>query len=205
MSETNSATVLATLAHSRRSIRRYEPEAIDPSEIREILSLAGRAPSAWNLQPWRFVVVTQPDTKQALQAAAFGQPQVGRAPAVVVLYSDMADALNRLDEILPPEAPADAQEKIRANILGFFGGLSPEQREGWARGQANIALGYLLLVLESRGYGSSPMLGFDPAQVKALLGLPAHVEIPALVAFGKPADAGHASHRLPVDALLRFA
>jgi nitroreductase len=194
---------LASTVSARRSIRDYRPEPIERGEILEILALAGRAPSAWNLQPWRFVAVVEPETRAALQGAAFGQPQVGRAPAVIVVYSDMVDALGRLDDMLP--AGEAAREKTRSNILNYFASLNSAQRDAWGRGQANIALGYLLLVLESRGYGSSPMLGFDPARVKALLGLPDHVEVAALVAFGQPAEEGRPSLRHDVGSLVQFA
>ena len=70
--------------------------------------------------------------------------------------------------------------------------------------QTGIALGYLLLILESRGYGSSPMLGFDPAGVKRLFSLPDHVEVAALVAFGKPANAGRNSVRHELESIARF-
>lgn len=194
---------LASAIQGRRSIRDYRPQPIEREEILEILALAGRAPSAWNLQPWRFVAVVEPETRAALQGAALGQPQVVRAPAVVVVYSDMVDALGRLDDVLP--ADESARERVRSNVRNFFDRLSPAQRDGWGRCQANIALGYLMLVLESRGYGSSPMLGFDPALVKALLGLPDCAEVAALVAFGRPAEEGRPSHRRDIGSLVRFA
>jgi nitroreductase len=197
------AADLPALIQSRRSIRHYLPEPVAESEILEILALAGRAPSAWNLQPWRFVAVVNPQTKTALQKAAYGQPQVGAAPVVIVLYSDMVDALHRVDESLPPDAAPAVRDKIRADITGYFQKLTARERDMWGRSQACIALGYLLLVLESRGYGSSPMLGFDPTGVKRLLSLPDHAEIAALVAFGKPAAAGRSSSRHSVEMLVR--
>jgi nitroreductase len=197
------AADLADAIRRRRSIRNYLAEPIAETEIREILALAGRAPSAWNLQPWRFVVVLNSETKMSLQKVAYGQPQVGGAPVVIVLYSDMVDALHRLDEILPAEAPPPTREKLRSNVTSYFQKLTPEQRDAWGRSQTCIALGYLLLILESRGYGSSPMLGFDPEGVKRLFQLPDHVEIAALVAFGKPADAGRDSVRHPVESIAR--
>ncbi len=48
---------------SRVSIRKYQPEPIPPEDLREVLRLASLAPSAWNLQPWRFHVVTDPAIK----------------------------------------------------------------------------------------------------------------------------------------------
>jgi nitroreductase len=197
--------LLAEVIRNRRSIRDYLPEPIDREEILDILTLAGRAPSAWNLQPWRFVAVTDAAERSKLRTAAFNQPQLDRAPVVIVLYSDMIDALDRVDAALHPELPAEARAKTSATILNFFAALTPAVRDQWGRSQANIALGYLLLVIESRGYGSSPMLGFDPARVKALFGLPTHAEVAALVAFGRPAEEGLAPHRLDVGGLARFA
>lgn len=202
---TQFASDLAAAIRARRSIRSYSEEPVAASEVLEILSLAGRAPSAWNLQPWRFIAVVEPDAKTALQQVAFNQPQVASAPVVIVLYSDMADTLDRVDVVLPAGAPPAAREKIRESITGYFQQLSPVQSEAWGRSQANIALGYLLMILESRGYGSSPMLGFDPAGVRKLFALPEHAEIAALVAFGNPAVAGRASDRRPVESLMRFS
>jgi nitroreductase len=203
MVSTQFAADLSALIQSRRSIRRYLPEPVVESEILEMLALAGRAPSAWNLQPWRFVAVVDPQAKTALQKAAYEQPQVGEAPVVIVLYSDMVDALHRVDESLPSDAAPAVRDKIRADITGYFQKLTSRERDTWGRCQACIALGYLLLVLESRGYGSSPMLGFDPAGVKRLLSLPDHAEVAALVAFGKPATAGRSSARHGVELLVR--
>ncbi len=195
---------VADAALRRRSIRRYQPRPVEDALLRELLRLAGRAPSAWNLQPWRFVVVREPATKGELHGAAFRQRQVESAPAVIVLYSDMADALERVDEALHPGMSEEARAKTRAGILEHFGKMTPEAREAWGRGQAYIALGYLLLLAEVFGLATSPMLGFDPAGVKSLLGLPEHVEVPALVAVGYGDEPGAEPHRLEVDSILHW-
>src|SRR5690349_2104694 len=74
---------------ARRSVRKYKPLPIPDEDLERILALTGLAPSAFNVQPWRFVVVRDPAVKAQLQQAAYNQPQVGAAPAVIVLYSDM--------------------------------------------------------------------------------------------------------------------
>lgn len=194
----------AEAALSRRSIRQYAPTPIPEGDLRELLRLAGRAPSAYNAQPWRFVVVRNEDIKVKLAEAAYGQQQVRRAPATIVLYSDMESALSRMPESMHPDMP---EEKREAGVLSFresFANGTVEEREAWGNAQANIALGYLLLLAESHGYATSPMLGFDPEKVKTLLGLPAHVRITALVSIGYPAEEGFRPHRLPADGLVEF-
>lgn len=192
-------------AEQRRSIRAYEPEPIAHEELEEILRVAGLAPSAFNLQPWRFIVVETPDVKERLALAANNQRQVRSAPAVIVLYTDMAETLATVDETIHPGMDAAARARARQLVLGLFGSQAEADREAWAAGQGYIALGYLLLAAEAHGYQTSPMTGFNPAQVKELLGLPHNVRIPALVAIGRGAEAGFPHHRHEVERVLRYA
>jgi nitroreductase len=202
--ETITERTAADAALSRRSIRQYDEAPIPESDLRELLRLAGRAPSAYNVQPWRFVVVQDAALKAKLAEAAYGQQQVLRAPATVVLYSDMESALERMPEAAHPDMPADQRHAVVASFRGSFANQSGEEREAWGNAQSNIALGYLLLLAESRGYATSPMLGFDADKVKTLLGLPSHVRVPALIAIGYPAEEGFRPHRLPADTLVEF-
>lgn len=194
----------ARAAERRRSIRHYESHAIPETELLELLRLAGRAPSAFNLQPWRFVVVRDPRWRVRLSEAANGQQQIVRAPATIVLYSDMADALRRLPDAVHAGLSPAQRDATVARVRTAFGTQSAEERESWGNAQCNIALGYLLLLAEERGYGTSPMLGFDPTAVKSLLGLPEHARVTALIAIGYPAEQGVASHRLPPESLAEF-
>ena len=194
----------AQAADHRRSIRSYTDTPIAEADLRELLRLAGRAPSAYNAQPWRFVVVQDQELRAKLAAAAYGQQQVLRAPATIVMYSDMVDALRRMPESMHPDMPVEKREEGVASFRATFAGQSDEEREAWGNAQANIALGYLLLLAETFGYATSPMLGFEPDKVKALLGLPAHVRIPALVTIGNGSDEGFRPHRLPAESLVEF-
>jgi nitroreductase len=202
----NTATQVtaAQAADNRRSIRAFDAAPIPEGDLRELLRLAGRAPSAYNVQPWRFVVVQDPTLKARLSEAAYGQQQIVRAPATIVMYSDMVSALERMPESIHPDLPQDKRDAGVTSFRATFTGQSAEEREAWGNAQSNIALGYLLLLAETLGYGTSPMLGFDPAKVKELLGLPAHVRIPALVSIGYPAEEGFRPHRLPAESLVEF-
>lgn len=191
-------------AERRRSIRAFEPEPIARETLNQILDVVRLAPSAFNIQPWRFVAVESPELKAELAAAAYNQRQVHSAPTVLVLYTDMADALDRVDELLHPGMDDTQKASVRATILENFGSMTPEAQETWAASQGNIALGYLLLAIESHGYQSSPMLGFDPERVKTLLGLPANVRIPAIIALGKGTEDGFEHHRHSVNRISSF-
>ena len=118
-----------TAALKRRSIRRYRKDPVPEGLLREILEAALRAPSAWNLQPWRIVVVRDPATKRALREAAFGQAHVEEAPVVLVLYADLEDALAHLgarvtEQHLPPTRILELAG-VLSTELPSDGGLRP--------------------------------------------------------------------------------
>jgi nitroreductase len=190
-------------AARRRSIRAYEPDSMPAADLEAILDVVRLAPSAFNVQPWRFVVVRDPAVKARLAEAAFNQRQVHSAPAVLVLYTDMRDALAHVEETVHPGMPPEKAAAAAAHVRNVFGKQSDAERETWAAGQGYIALGYLLLAAEAHGYQTSPMSGFDAAQVRALLALPEHVHVPALVAIGRGAEEGFAHHRHPLERMVR--
>ena len=192
-------------AGQRRSVRAFEPTPLPAADLEAILDVVRLAPSAFNVQPWRFVVVETPALKAQLAAAAYNQRQVHSAPAVIVLYTDMQDALATLDEVVHPGRDAQGREGTLATVRGIFGKQSEADQEAWAASQGHIALGYLLLAAESHGYQTSPMAGFDPDAVKTLLGLPAHVRIPALVAIGRGTEEGYTHHRHALSRIVRAA
>lgn len=192
-------------AERRRSIRRYEQEPIPARDLEEILRVASLAPSAFNLQPWRFVVVEAPELRERLAGAAYGQQQVRSAPAVIVMYTDMADTLANVDEVLHPGMDEAKRAGAREGVLRPFAAMSAEEREGWGAEQGHIALGFLLLAAASEGYQTSTMAGFEKDAVKELLGLPAHARVLALVAIGHGAEEGFPHHRHPVERITRVA
>lgn len=203
--ETQAETLSITDAiESRHSIRRYENEPIPDDHVEEILRLAGLAPSAWNLQPWRFHVVTDPELKQQLQEATNGQKQVGTAPVVVLVVSDMEDTLEHLPEILPETMPADRKQREVETLRRTFADRSVEERGLWGLTQANIALGFLLLAARGMGYSTVPMLGFDPNRVRVLLGLAPHVQVAAMVPIGLAGEEGYPHHRHPLERIVTY-
>ena len=196
---------VASAIEARRSIRKFTDQPVPEEDLRRILALAGRAPSAVNLQPWRFVVVRDAALKERLREVAFDQPQISSAPVVVALYSDMADTLAHLDEVLHPWLADGPREDYQRRIQGMFERMGPAQRETYGQAQAHIALGFLVLAARSMGYATSIMGGFDQDGVKHLLGLPAHVPVTALVAIGRAAEPGHPAHRHALERIMREA
>ncbi|WP_155298071.1 nitroreductase family protein [Deinococcus kurensis] len=189
---------------TRRSIRKYVQEPMNQDDLHEILRLASLAPSAWNAQTWRFAVVQDAAVKEQLQAAAYGQGQVTNAPAVIVVYSDMEDTLATVEETAHPGMGEAGRTGQRNTFDGVFGAQPVAQRGQWGLSQANIAFGFLMLAARGLGYDTVPMLGFDPAKVKEILGLPEHVQFAGLLPVGKRAEDGFPHHRHSVERITKF-
>lgn len=197
-----SLTVPAAI-EARHSVRKYTNEQVSEADLNEIIRLAGLAPSAWNVQPWRFVAVRDQATKDAIQKVAYNQGQVGGASVLLVVYNDIEASLQDLGNIAHPGMSDEQKAGFIGQVSYVFNNMPPEARATWGAGQTYISVGFLLLAIQSMGYASSPMLGFDPNAVKQILGLPEHVTIPALVAFGRPAEGGFPAHRYPVEKILK--
>jgi nitroreductase len=89
----------------RRSIRRFLPTPVEPGKLRACLEAARIAPSAHNVQPWRFIVVDDPGLKDRLAEAAFsgiyaGSKFAARAPVLLVLLARPGQAAVRLGSLI---------------------------------------------------------------------------------------------------------
>src|SRR5580693_8500582 len=79
---------LAQAIRERRSTPSFTGEPIPSSDLRQILDAGLHAPSGYNMQPWRFVVVQAPENRKRLRAASYNQPKVEEASAVIVACGD---------------------------------------------------------------------------------------------------------------------
>ena len=191
-------------AQTRRSIRQFLPVAVPREDLDAILTTVSLAPSAFNAQPWRFIVVENADLKAELAAAAYHQRQITSAPAIIVVYSDADELLQSVPDLVHPGLPDDQRARTVQSVTAMLSGMSEPDRASWAAQQANIALGFLLLAAEGAGYQTSAMGGFDAAAVRTVLGLPPRVRINALVAIGKGAEEGFPHHRLSLSRLVSY-
>jgi nitroreductase len=189
--------LLSQAIKERRATPSFEDVPIHNADLEKIIRAGLEAPSGYNTQPWRFVVVRDAEQKKKLRAAAFGQPKIEQASAVIIACGDpMGWKDGDLDEMLRISAqhgfndPAE-QEKIRKAVTGFLGGPAGKAAgieptfDLWANRQTMIAFTTMMWAAETMGYDTAPMEGFMEDQVKALLKIPARVRVVALLAIGR--------------------
>ena len=169
---------------SRRSVKSYDTSyELDDATLRRIFELVERTPSSFNLQHWRFVVVRAQERKDQLRAASFGQPHVGECAAVVVV----AAKLNAHDDAEASQAHVsdDAlRKKLCEEIRGYYENNPQFQRDEALR-SASLAAMTLMLVAESMGLCTCPMIGFNPKKVSEIVELAEGVFPVMLMVLGK--------------------
>jgi len=74
----------------RRSVRAYTREEVSEEDVERLIEAARWAPSAGNIQPWEFVIVTNAETKRRLSDAALHQTFIEEAPVVIIVCADVA-------------------------------------------------------------------------------------------------------------------
>jgi nitroreductase len=188
---------LSEVIRERRATPSFESIPIHEVDLKKILEAGLSAPSGYNLQPWHFVVVRDPEQRKRLREAAMDQAKVEEAPVVIVACGDK-DGWRKgdLEEVLRIGAqqgftdPA-RQEKTRQAVTsllggapGDLGGIAPDLAV-WVNRHVMIAFTHMMLMAEALGYDTAPMEGFHESKVKALLKIPESVRVVALLAIGK--------------------
>lgn len=168
------------ILRSRRSIRRFLPRPVEPGKIQSLVEAALRAPSSRGLNPWEFIVVTEPSRLQALAAAKqHGSAFLAGAPLAIVVAAD------------PERSDVWVEDCAIAAILIQTTAVSLGLGSCWAQ-----------IRLRPHGDGRDAQ-----AYVREILGIPGHLVIDCIIGIGYPGEekAGHPAGSLPSDKVHREA
>lgn len=187
-----------TAIKDRRSVKHYDPaHEMSEAEINALLELALLSPTSFNMQNWRFVVVTDPEKRAAIQAAAWNQAQVTEASITILLCAK----LNAYEDAgrYWVHAPQPVQDMLVPMIAPFYQNSTGLQRDEAMR-SIGIAAQTLMLTAKSMGYDSCPMIGFDPEKVADIIDLPEKHVIGMMLTVGKALkEANVRGGQLPYD------
>jgi nitroreductase len=169
---------------SRRAVKHYDANHdMTEEEVNELLSLAILSPTAFNIQNWRFVVVTDRALRKQIREVAWDQAQVTDASLFIVLCADLKSWEKQPDRYWV-NAPQEVQEFMLPAIDDYYRGKDQVQRDEAMR-SCGIVAQTLMLAAKSMGYDSCPMDGFDFDKVADLVKLPEDHVIAMFVAIGK--------------------
>ena len=168
----------------RRSIKHFDPSHVmTKNEIDTLLSHAILSPTAFNIQNWRFVLVTDKALRQKIREVSWGQAQVEEASLFIVLVGDLM-AWNKDPARYWKNAPQPVQDYLVPAIHPYYDGKPQVQRDEVMRSCGMAAMN-LMLHAKSMGYDSCPMDGFDFDKVTEILNLPKDHTPAMFVCIGK--------------------
>jgi nitroreductase len=167
---------LIDLIRKRYSVRSYSPRAVEKEKTDYILEAARLAPSACNLQPWRFVVVESPEGREKIRAC-YEREWFGTAPLYIMVCGDHRHSWKR---------PFDGKDHADIDVA--------------------IATEHLCLAAAEQGLGTCWVCHFDAQRCARSFCLPEGVEPVALIPVGYPAEADSsgrtAGRRKPADEVI---
>lgn len=200
-------TQLLQIFRKRHACHLFQPDRPLPPEDLDFILEAGRlSPSSFGLEQWKFVVLSDPGHKAALQAASFDQPQVGSASVVVVVLARLAE--------LAPDAPYvrrlmareyPAGEALEGALKNYRGFHAATDIPAWSSAQCHIAVANMMTAAAGIGIDSCAIGGFVPDEVSRILGLDPRQYLPALILpLGYCAHGPGERVRLPMEEVAEF-
>ncbi len=128
----------------RRATPSFDGAPIPSEDLKQILDAGLHAPSGYNVQPWRFIVVQTPEQKRRLRGASYNQAKVEEASAVIVACGDADGWRKDLDSILQQGReggmPESYAAQARTSVSNFMGSMNTEQMHGWLNKHVMLAL-----------------------------------------------------------------
>ncbi|MGJ8638888.1 MAG: nitroreductase family protein [Opitutaceae bacterium] len=187
-----------TAIHQRRSVKHYDPNhKMSEEEIQALLELALLSPTSFNIQNWRFVVLSDQAKQDAVRAASWNQAHVSEASITILICANLK--AHEGGERYWVNAPQPVQDMLVPMIAPFYQD-NPQLQRDEAMRSVGIAGQTLMLAAKSMGYDTCPMIGFDPAKVGEIINLPEDHVIGMMVTVGKALkDANVRGGQLPFE------
>ncbi len=154
------------LAEKRQSCRAYDQRPVEPEKIARCIAAARVAPSACNSQPWKFVVVNDPDVRKTVAQATFG-PVISlnrftmQAPVLIAIVSE--------------------RQKLTAKIGNIV------RKKSFNQMDVAIAAQHFCLAATELDLGTCIIGWFDEQALKRALDIPPRKRVELILTVGYPA------------------
>ena len=180
------------LMEGRRAINFFDPKKEVPDNlIREMVALAARAPSGFNLQPWSLMILRDKEKKERLKAQAWNQEKITEAPVTMIVLADMSGwtfdnrfVEKNFNQLVKAGEMAEDQRDWFANAASSLYGTSETRKVAFACKNAGFFAMSLMLSAKSLGLESHPMDGFDIDGVRKEFNIPDNYWIMMLLSVG---------------------
>jgi nitroreductase len=176
----------------RFASKKYLPKQIPEPVIDDLIEIVRFAPSAFNLQPWKIKMISDPELKKALQPETMaGKSQVATCSHLLILFADtdVESLMEKISGAMKQDAGDDEEiERMMGIARAVVLRMTPDERAQWAKYQVFIALSNAVNGAASLGIDACPITGFNPSGYIRVLNLEDHLIPTAVVSLGYAAD-----------------
>ncbi|MFH1726092.1 MAG: nitroreductase family protein [Elusimicrobiota bacterium] len=171
--------------YKRRAVKHFDAKhSLTEAEERKLLEATIQAPTSFNIQHWRFVVLHDPELRARIRKE-FGNDQAQMTDAsLLVLFTADVKAWRKDPQRYWVNAPKEVADLLVGWMGPFHEGKEWLQRDE-AQRSIGMAMQTLMLAAQELGYESCPMIGFDIEKVAELVNLPGDHVMGPMVAIGK--------------------
>lgn len=195
----------------RKSVRQFDTSVkISKEEMEQIISEAVTAPSAINMQPWRFIVIESEAGKETLKPLIrFNTRQNDTSSAMILVLGDLQnfDYAERIysEAVEKGLMPQEVKEAQLGAFTPMYSTLTKEDMTKIVTIDGSLAAMQLMLVARSYGYDTNPMTGFEHDKIVEAFGFDPERYVPiVMIAIGKAEEEGFKSIRMSTDEVVTF-
>lgn len=192
------------LNKKRHAIKTFNDKPVDFKDLRTAIEIATLAPSANNIQPWKFVVVEDKKADLAKDMVLGNKVQVEQAQYVVAIFSD-TDLIQRSRKIARvgvKSLPDDMIGYYMETLPPRFAMFNEMQKAEYLSFNTGLVAMNLVLALTDQKIASNMILGFDKSLTNDILGIDKRFRPEILITVGYSDDKPEPTYRLPVDELI---
>lgn len=192
------------LNKKRHAIKTFNDKSVDYNDLRTAIEIATLAPSANNIQPWKFVVVQEKKDELAKGLPLANKLQVEQAQYVIALSSDTDLALRsrKIARIGVKSLPDDLIGYYMETLPPRFASFNEVQTGEYLAINAGIVAMNLVLALTDQKIASNIILGFDKSTTNEILDIDPRFRPELLITVGYSDEKPEPSYRLPVDEVI---
>lgn len=201
MSTQVQSTVLQVL-EDRHSVKQYQAgHQMPKADLEQLLTSTSQAPSSWNLQHWKLVVIDDQAQKEKLLPIAYGQKQIVESSVVIAVLGDL-EANKNAELVFGPAVeaghmPKEVKDTLVAQIERVY--QYPQVARDEAIRNASLAAMQLMIAAKAMGYDTCPMGGYDAAKFVEAFNVPARYVPVMLISVGLAASPARSAGRLSLD------
>ncbi|MBB1486330.1 nitroreductase family protein [Oceanospirillum sediminis] len=189
--------------YQRRAVKQFDPDfEISKEDELRLLEATIQAPTAYNIQHWRFLVLRDTEHRAYIrQHLGFNQSQMTDASLLILLTADTL-AWQKSPERYWANTNTDTQQLMTGMINDFYSGREWLQRDE-AQRSIGMAAQTLMLTAKEQGFDTCPLMGYDIEGVAEEVRLPEGFILGPMIAVGKAIKPAHPkAGQLPLDELV---